>query len=102
MPAGKHTYAVQVADDRRTLWIHCTDGSTVARFSLFGIDLHNTITDQLAGAPQCRLCTHGTPTPEQWQLFREKALEWFGLQLDPELISSTVFQRRLTPRMPAH
>lgn len=61
------------------VWIHASDGSTVGRFGRLGVDLHNTITDQMAGEPECRLCTHGPVTQNEWHLFREKAKEWWGV-----------------------
>lgn len=45
---------VQVSYDRKTVWVHALDGSTVGRFSkTFGIDAHTTATQQLLGASQC-------------------------------------------------
>ncbi|WP_256679123.1 hypothetical protein [Pseudomonas sp. MWU12-2323] len=56
-----------------------------------GIDLHNTATEQMAGMPECRMCTHGKPSHTDWQLFRDKALEWWGVMVpedafDPRLL----------------
>jgi hypothetical protein len=52
------TYELQLSDTRNAVWIHASDGSTVGRFGRMGIDLHNTVTEQMAGMPECRLCTH--------------------------------------------
>lgn len=42
-------YELQIAANRQTLWIHYSgDGSTVARFSPRGVDLHNTVSEQMA------------------------------------------------------
>jgi hypothetical protein len=72
-------YMVESSLRNDTVWIHSSDGSTVGRFGKMGVDLHNTVTEQLAGAPQCRLCTHGFATAEDWDMFKEKALEWWGV-----------------------
>lgn len=72
-------YEVQLSDTLDRVWIHAPDGSTVGRFSCWGIDLHNTVSEQIAGAPECRLCTHTRATLVDWNLFREKALEWWGV-----------------------
>jgi hypothetical protein len=75
------TYQVQYSHSRDAVWIHACDGSTVGRFGKMGVDLHNSITEQLGGAPQCRLCTHGRVTTEDWQMFRDKAAEWWGVDV---------------------
>lgn len=73
-------YELQLSELRNAVWIHsAADGSTVGRFGRQGVDLHTTATEQLAGMPECRLCTHGQPSLEEWQLFRSKAYEWWGV-----------------------
>lgn len=74
-------FEVEWSVNNDTVWIHSSDGSTVGRFGRMGIDLHNTVTDQLAGMPECRLCTHRKPTIADWNLFREKALEWWNVDV---------------------
>lgn len=78
---------LQLSRGRDAVWIHASDGSTVGRFGRMGIDLHNTATEQLAGHPECRLCTHGQPTPAEWALFREKALEWWSVDVPHDAFS---------------
>lgn len=75
------SYEVELSQMRDVVWIHASDGSTTGRFGKFGVDLHNTITEQLDGKPQCRLCTHGKVSRSDWKLFREKALEWWGVNI---------------------
>lgn len=84
-------YELEVAESRNTVWIHASDGSTVGRFGRMGVDLHNSISEQLAGKPECRLCTHGRVTKEDWALFREKAKDFWGVTVpedafDPDLL----------------
>ena len=76
-------YEIQISSNKDTLWIHASDGSTVGRFSRFGIDMHNTVTEQMQGSAQCRLCTHKQPTRSDWKLFIEKALEFWGVVVPP-------------------
>lgn len=53
------------------MWVHGSDGSTVGRFSVvFGMDVHRTVSDQLAGKGQCLMCTHEAPTEYDWWRFR--------------------------------
>lgn len=62
---------VQVSSCGTTLWVHGLDGSTVGRFSkVFGMDVHRTAAEQLAGLPQCQHCTHESPTEKDWAEFR--------------------------------
>lgn len=61
---------IQVSADGNTVWVHAEDGSTVGRFSrIFGMDVHNTVTEMMAGKPQCLGCTHTRPTQLDWLEF---------------------------------
>lgn len=83
----KLEYQVQYSASKDTLWVHCSTGETVGRFSSkFGMDIHNTIKDQEKGSPQCLHCTHGKPTPEDFDLFCEKAKELWGVEIDKSQI----------------
>lgn len=74
---------VQVSADRKTVWVHADDGSTVGRFSkAFGMDCHTTLTEQLAGAGQCLHCTHEPPGPAEWELFCDLMNEHYGITVD--------------------
>jgi hypothetical protein len=74
-------YVIQYATGKDAVWIHCSDGSTIGRFGKFGVDLHNTVSEQLLGKSQCRLCTHGRTTVADWDLFREKVKAWWDLDV---------------------
>ncbi len=88
MDGGEPTYEVIVSADGGTLWVNGSDGSSIGRFSKrFGIDVHNTATDQLAGLPQCLACTHSSAGPEDWRVFREQMREHHGVELDDGLLS---------------
>lgn len=64
------TDRIQLSGCGKTLWVHGLDGSTVGRFSkVFGMDVHRTATQQLAGLPQCQHCTHESPTEKDWAEF---------------------------------
>ncbi len=52
------------------------------------VDLHNTASDQLQGKPQCRLCTHGRVTTADWELFKTKAYEWWGVSVPDSAFDS--------------
>lgn len=86
-------YEVQLTPLRDRVWIHASDGSTVGRFSRFGIDLHNTVTEQLNGMPQCRLCTHDAPTKGDWEMFRAKALEWWGVAVEADAFDQRLLKQ---------
>lgn len=85
-------FEIQLSENRNAVWIHSLqDGGTVGRFGRMGVDLHNSFTDILQGAPECRLCTHGQPTREDWETFRSRSLEWWGVEVpedafDPKLL----------------
>lgn len=78
---------VQVSADGSTVWVHALDGSTVGRFSKrFGLDVHATVTEQLAGASQCLHCTHTPPSPGDWSLFCSLMLQHHGVKVDQGLM----------------
>lgn len=84
-------YIYELAPTRKAVWVHASDGSTVGRFGRMGIDIHTSITEQMAGSPECRLCTHAQVSEEDWSLFRSKAKEFWGLDIPADGIDLTIF-----------
>jgi len=81
---GKDDRLYEVCSDTlgRRVWINSDDGSAVARFNTStGVDVHNSASDQMAGAPECLWCTHGKPDYKTWLGFIEAVSQHFGLQL---------------------
>ncbi|MFA0809335.1 hypothetical protein [Microbulbifer epialgicus] len=77
-----HQYEILFDSLRRRLWINADDGSAVARFNTAtGVDIHNTASDQMAGAPECLWCTHGKPDYKTWQEFIKFVRHQFGIKL---------------------
>jgi hypothetical protein len=73
-------HELQLDELGHKLWVHAPDGSTVGRFNVrFGIDIRNTVTDQIAGAEECLFCTHTPPTRLEWELFKSRAFELWGV-----------------------
>lgn len=86
-------YQLEISKQRDAIWIHSfEDGSTVGRFGKMGVDIHNTVTEQLAGADQCRLCTHGRVGIKEWDLFREKALEFWNINIPKDAFNADLFK----------
>lgn len=82
-------YEVCVDPSGKRVWINYEDGSSVARFNTTtGVDIHNSVTDQLDGKPQCLWCTHGKPTYQTWLSFIEKVSELYGLVIPVDAIKS--------------
>ncbi|MFJ2456569.1 hypothetical protein ACIOWK_33530 [Pseudomonas protegens] len=80
-------YEVLVSHDGSTVWINCSDGNSVGRFSKHaGIDLHRTIAEQMAGEGQCLDCTHEPAGAEEWERFRGGLAQHFNVSLPPDLI----------------
>lgn len=78
---------VQVSSDGRTVWVHAHDGSTVGRFStVFGMDVHTTVSEQLQGASQCLYCTHTRPGQAEWQLFCQLMHRHYGISVPQSLV----------------
>jgi len=74
----------------RRLWINASDGSAVARFNVStGVDVHNTVTDQMLGSPECLWCTHDVPDYATWRDFVLVVKEQFGIEiLDTDIVLS--------------
>lgn len=84
-------YELEVSRTRDAVWIHSfVDGSTVGRFGKMGVDIHTTVTEQLAGAPQCRVCTHGRVSVSDWELFRSKAMEFWGVSVPDDAFDTAL------------
>lgn len=67
--------------------MHSEDGSTVGRFSRrFGMDVHTTVTDQLAGAGQCLHCTHAPAGQIEWVEFCRLIGEHYSINVDVGLL----------------
>lgn len=79
---------VQISEDGGTVWVHAPDGSTVGRFSrLFGLDVHTTATDQIAGASQCLECTHEPPGPEEWHRFVNLMWQHYQIKVPRDIVT---------------
>lgn len=78
---------VQTSSDGSTVWVHSSDGTTVGRFSRrWGLDVHRTVTEQMAGADQCLHCTHTKPGPADWIDFCEQIKKHHGIDVDSSLV----------------
>lgn len=88
MSPGEREHQVQVSEDGRTVWVHTDDGSTVGRFSkVFGMDVHRTVPQQLAGEGECLRCTHQPPGPAEWQEFCDLMLQHYQITVDRSAIT---------------
>lgn len=86
-------YELQLSESRNAVWVHDgIDGSTVGRFGRMGVDIHHSVAEQMAGAPECRVCTHGPVTQEDWHLFREKAFEFWGINVPYDAFNPAFFK----------
>jgi hypothetical protein len=86
----KKLYEIQYSALGDTVWIHCSTGDTVGRFSVkFGMDIHTTVQEQMAGKSQCLRCTHGQPTHADFKEFCDKAKELWGVEIDQEQMDTS-------------
>lgn len=84
---SKILHAIDVAHDEGTVWVTGPDGSCVGRFSKrFGLDVHRTVTAQMAGEPQCLHCTHEPATWQDWLTFCDDMFMHFGIRVEYGLI----------------
>lgn len=87
MSQAELEYDITASPDGGTVWINASDGSCVGRFSKrFGIDVHRSACDQMAGKPECLMCTHVAADQAGWILFVEAMREHHGVDVPVELI----------------
>lgn len=72
----------EILGDGRTVWVNASDGSNIARFGRMGIDVHTTITDQMAGASQCLACSPGPTGFADWREFQRLVSLHYGVRVD--------------------
>lgn len=81
-------HSIEVSALGDTVWVTGPDGSCVGRFSKrFGIDVHRTVTEQLAGADQCLYCTHVRAGAVEWESFRRAMMMHHGIEVPSDAIS---------------
>lgn len=80
LPNRRAEVTHQVIGNGFTVWVNSgVDGSSLARFSKFGIDIHTSAQEQMDGGPQCLLCTHTKPTALEWVMFCQKVEGIYGV-----------------------
>lgn len=64
-----------IQTDGTTVWVHSSDGHTIARFGRLGIDVHT------ADSTGCLHCTHEPTGPAEWDQFTAAMLEHHGVTI---------------------
>lgn len=82
------------SSDGSTLWVN-NETTCIARFSTkFGVDMHHTVEDQLAGSGQCLWCTHEPPDYATWQKFIGMMKDVYEVVIDPDHIDVGLLRRK--------
>jgi len=81
----------QVLWDSQRVWVNADDGSSVGRFSHYGVDVHRTVTEQLEGKGQCLDC-YRDGGMAGWKRFCELMLEHFGVTIPEEAMPTYLKQ----------
>lgn len=75
----------EVAWDGRTVWVNSgVDGSSIARFSHVGIDVHKPAAEQCLSGDPCLACSHrnGEPmTGPDWEKFRALVYQHYAVRV---------------------
>lgn len=79
---------VEVSPRGDTVWVNSgDDGSCIGRFSKrFGIDVHRTGTEQMAGKGECIHCTHAPAGQADWEVFCDMMLRHHATFIPRNLI----------------
>lgn len=67
-----------IETDGKTVWVNGAD-ACLGRFSRFGVDVHRTLAEQLAGNGQCLACTHEMADIGAWEMFQEAMKRHHGV-----------------------
>lgn len=80
-------YEVIIGACGTRVWVNGPDGSNLGRFSKhFGMDVHTSVTEQMAGASQCLHCTHSKPSERDWLDFCDLMEKYYGIVIPPSSI----------------
>lgn len=80
-------FDIDVSQDGNTVWVTAADGSCVGRFSrCFGMDVHRTVSEQLAGGKQCLHCTHAPAGEAEWREFCDLMLQHHNIPVQYGLL----------------
>lgn len=80
-------HEIVVSPNAQTVWINGADGSCIARFDTrFGLDVHRTATEQIAGEGECIYCTHERPSRTDWLKFCEQVKIHHHIDVPTDLI----------------
>jgi hypothetical protein len=72
-----------IRSDGRTVWINDESG-LIGRFGPRGIDIHQTVTNQLASGKECLFCTHEPTNEKDWDTFVLKMKELYSIDVPLE------------------
>jgi hypothetical protein len=65
----------------RAVWVNGPQGECLGRFGVYGIDVHRTFAEQVAGLGQCLDCTHARTGATDWRRFVTAMREFHGVDL---------------------
>ena len=81
-------HQIEVSPNGQTLWVNSgLDGSCIARFDKrFGMDIHRTGTEQMAGQGECLHCTHAPADEVDWHAFVTLVKHHYGVEIPIDAI----------------
>lgn len=71
----------ELLSDGKTVWLNADDGTSVGRFSKWGVDVHHDAEAQLRLGTQCLACVHDLPPAEGWEVFVDKISKHYGVTI---------------------
>ncbi len=81
-------FSIEVSSNGDTLWVTGDDGSCLGRFSKrWGMDVHRSVAEQMAGAAQCLHCTHAPADEATWKQFCELVRQHFEIHVPIDAIT---------------
>lgn len=74
----------EIVSDDRIVWINDSNGHCIARFGMFGVDIHKALTPVNNGPASdddkhCLFCSFKRTGVKDWEIFKSKVREFFDL-----------------------
>lgn len=80
---------VEILHDGRTVWVNDAEGN-IGRFGPFGIDVHQTISEQIATGSECLACTVGPTSLKDWRQFQALMQHHYGVTVADRHMPSAI------------
>ena len=83
----------EVVEGIQAVWINANTGECIARFGVYGVDIHRRVSEQ-SYRGECLDCRHGVTTLEDWKWFKERMLHHYNIDMTDREPPDFLFRRK--------